>query len=79
MMSASDVVARYGAAMATGDMGALAAVLSENAVWHQPGANQLSGDHVGPDAILAHLGRFMELSGGTFVLTTQSVIHVACR
>ncbi|WP_369372225.1 nuclear transport factor 2 family protein [Promicromonospora sp. Populi] len=72
-MSASDVVARYGAAMATGDMGALAAVLSENAVWHQPGANQLSGDHVGPEAILAHLGRFMELSGGTFVLKTESV------
>lgn len=72
-MSAGDVVGRYGAALAAGDMEALAAVLADDAVWHQPGANPLSGDHVGPDAILGHLGRFMELSGGTFALTTESV------
>lgn len=71
-MSAIDVVGQYGAALAAGDMGALAATFHPDAVWHQPGANQASGDHVGPDAILAHLGRFMELSGGTFVLETDS-------
>ena len=64
-MSAIDVVGQYGAAMAAGDMEALAATFHPDAVWHQPGANQVSGDHVGPDAILAHLGRFMQLSGGT--------------
>lgn len=72
-MSASDVIARYGAAMTAGDMDALRSTLSNHAVWHQPGENQLSGDHAGPDAILAHLGRFMELSGGTFTLSTESV------
>lgn len=71
-MSAIDVVGRYGAAAAAGDMAALAATLTEDAVWHQPGANQLSGDHVGPEAIVAHLGRFMALSGGTFALETES-------
>lgn len=71
-MSAMDVVGRYGAAAAAGDMTALATTLTEDAVWHQPGANQLSGDHVGPDAIVAHLGRFMALSGGTFTLETES-------
>lgn len=71
-MSAIDVVGQYGAAMAAGDMAALAATFSPDAVWHQPGANQVSGDHIGPDAILAHLGRFMELSGGTFALETES-------
>ncbi|NJI59738.1 nuclear transport factor 2 family protein [Microbacterium oxydans] len=71
-MSAIDVVGQYGAALAAGDMEALAATFHPDAVWHQPGANQASGDHVGPDAILAHLGRFMELSGGTFVLETDS-------
>lgn len=71
-MSAIDVVGQYGAAAAAGDMAALAATLTADAVWHQPGANQLSGDHVGPDAIVAHLGRFMELSGGTFALETES-------
>lgn len=72
-MTAMDTVASYGAAMATGDLDGVRAVLAEDAVWHQPGANVLSGDHVGPEAILAHLGRFMELSGGTFALATDNV------
>ncbi len=72
-MSASDTVGRYGAAASTGDMTGLAATLSPDVVWHQPGDNPLSGDHVGPEAVVAHLGRFMELSGGTFALSTESV------
>lgn len=72
-MSAGETIGRYGAAAAAGDMAALAATLSPDVVWHQPGGNQLSGDHVGPDAVVAHLGRFMELSGGTFTLSTESV------
>lgn len=71
-MSAIDVVGQYGAAMAAGDMEALAATFHADAVWHQPGANPLSGDHVGPEAIIAHLGRFLQLSGGTFALETES-------
>ncbi|MDX3507097.1 nuclear transport factor 2 family protein [Streptomyces sp. ATCC51928] len=71
-MSAIDVVGRYGAAAAAGNMAALAATLTKDVVWHQPGANRLSGDHVGPEAVVAHLGRFMELSGGTFALETES-------
>lgn len=71
-MSAIDVVGHYGAAMAAGDMEALAATFHADAVWHQPGANPLSGDHVGPEAIIAHLGRFLQLSGGTFALETES-------
>lgn len=72
-MSAIDVVGQYGAAMAAGDMEALAATFGTDAVWHQPGSNQLSGDHVGPAAIVTHLGRFMQLSGGTFALEPESV------
>ena len=72
-MSAIDVVERYGAAMAAGDMDALAATFASDAVWHQPGRNQLSGMHVGPAAIVAHLGRFMALSADTFALEPESV------
>ena len=72
-MSAIDVVGRYGAAAAAGDVVALAATLTDDVVWHQPGANQLSGDHQGPAAVVAHLGRFMEVSGGTFALETEAV------
>lgn len=71
-MSAIETVGRYGNAAATGDMATLATTLSPSVVWHQPGSNPLSGDHVGPDAVVAHLGRFMELSGGTFTLATES-------
>ena len=72
-MTASEVVARYGAAVAAGDMDAVKSILRSDAVWHQPGAHQFSGDHVGPDAIVAHLGRLMERSAGTFALKTESV------
>lgn len=72
-MSAIDIIGEYGAAMAAGDMAALGALFAPDAVWHQPGRNPLSGDHIGPDAIVAHLGRFMELSGGTFVLEPETV------
>lgn len=71
-MSAIDIVGQYGAAMAAGDMQALAATFAEDAVWHQPGTSQVSGDKVGPDAIIAHLGLFMALSDGTFALETES-------
>lgn len=71
-MSAMDVVGQYGAAVTAGDMVQAANNLTEDVVWHQPGANQLSGDHIGPEAVVAHLGRFMELSGGTFALETES-------
>lgn len=71
-MSAIDVVGRYGAAVAAGDMDALARTLTADVVWHQPGANSLSGDHVGPAAVVAHLGAFMERSAGTFTLVTES-------
>lgn len=54
-------------------MEALAATLADDVVWHQPGTSPLSGDHIGPEAVVAHLGRFMELSQGTFALETLSV------
>lgn len=72
-MSSRDVVGQYGAALAAGDMAALTAVLHQDVIWHQPGENVLSGDHVGPDGIVGHLGRFMERSNGTFRLETLAV------
>lgn len=73
-MTVLDTVGRYGAAIAAGDMEALAATLSEDVVWHQPGDNPLSGDHRGPAGVVAHLGTFFELSQGTFRLDADTVI-----
>ena len=72
-MAPADVVGQYGAAVAAGDMSALAATLTADAVWHQPGKNRLSGDHIGPEAIVAHLSSFMQISAGTFALQPESV------
>lgn len=72
-MSAIEVVGTYGAALRSGDMAALADTLADTIVWHQPGSHQLAGDHSGPEAVMAHLGRFMELSGGTFALVPDVV------
>ena len=59
----------YDEALATGNMPGVAAALHADVVWHQPGAHSLSGDHRGPDGVMALLGGFMERSGGTFSLT----------
>lgn len=71
-MTALSAFQRYEDSLAAGDMSALAAALHPGVTWHQPGNNPLSGDHVGPDAVLALLGRFMELSAGSLVIRTDS-------
>jgi ketosteroid isomerase-like protein len=59
------VFQRAFSAFATGDMETLGQVFDERCVWHYPGRNRLSGDHVGRDATFAMFGKEFELSGGT--------------
>jgi uncharacterized protein len=69
MPTAEDVatVRRLYAAVAAGDLSAIAECFHEEAVWHLPGVNSLSGTHRGwfaiRDNLLAKQG---PLSGGTF-------------
>lgn len=72
-MSAQTTFDRYLSALSAGDMPGLSATLDPNVVWHQPGTHPLSGDHTGPDAVLALLGGMMQLSAGTLVVATTSV------
>lgn len=62
------VAATYFQALGEGDMPTAMAQLSPQVVWHQPGANQFSGQHVGVDAVGSLLGRMMEVSEGSFTL-----------
>jgi uncharacterized protein len=48
-----------------GDVGSLLEPLSPDVVHRYPGANRLSGEHRGRDAVLAFYGRFAELAAGT--------------
>ena len=69
MPSAEDVavVRRLYAAVAAGDLAAIAECFDKEAVWHLPGTNPLSGTHRGWPAIRDHLlAKQAPLSGGTF-------------
>lgn len=61
----------YFDALGTGDVPTAMSLLSPEVVWHQPGANQFSGDHAGLDGIGALLGGMMEASAGTFQLSVS--------
>ncbi|TDC82643.1 nuclear transport factor 2 family protein [Micromonospora sp. KC606] len=63
-----DIARTYFEAVQTGDMATLGELLDEAIVWHQPGANQFSGEHKGRDAVFEMLGSMMETSRGTFAI-----------
>ena len=65
-----DLARTYFQAVQTGDMAALGGLLDEAIVWHQPGANQFSGEHKGQGAVFQMLGGMMEASQGTFAIDT---------
>jgi ketosteroid isomerase-like protein len=63
------VAQQYYAAMSSGDVPAGTALFADDIRWHQPGANQFSGDHDGAASVGAMLGGMMAASEGTFALT----------
>ncbi|MFG1812257.1 nuclear transport factor 2 family protein [Kribbella sp. NPDC049174] len=52
---------------------AVAGLFAEDIVWHQPGANRLSGVHRGSAAVDQLLGAMMTISGGSFELSVIGV------
>lgn len=66
--SGIDIARTYFQAVQTGDMAALGDLLDADIVWHQPGANQFSGEHKGQGAVFQMLGSMMETSQGTFAI-----------
>ena len=61
------------AAFAKGDFETLNRLFAEDLLWHEPGHNQLSGDHRGRDAVYAHFGKLAEVLQGTFEMDLQAV------
>jgi ketosteroid isomerase-like protein len=62
------VAATYFDALGRGDVPTAMAQLSEAVVWHQPGSNRFSGDHVGVAGVGTLLGAMMEASQRSFQL-----------
>jgi ketosteroid isomerase-like protein len=52
-------------AFAKGNMEALDELIADDIVWHVPGNNPLSGDHLGKAAVFTLFARIVELSSGT--------------
>ena len=64
----TDIARAYFHAVQTGDMATLGKLIDEKCVWHQPGANQFSGERKGRGAIFEMLGGMMQASAGTFAI-----------
>jgi uncharacterized protein len=67
-LSPATVAATYFEALGRGDIPTVMAQFDDSVVWHQPGANQFSGDHAGVGGVGALLGGMMEVSEGSFQL-----------
>jgi ketosteroid isomerase-like protein len=63
------VAQKYVDAVVAKDFGAVAGLLAEDVVWHQPGASRVSGTHRGAAAVDQLLGAMMTISAGTFDLS----------
>ncbi|WMX45946.1 nuclear transport factor 2 family protein [Streptomyces roseicoloratus] len=70
-------------AFSSGDMETLASLLTGDCAHHSPGESQMSGHFKGRDNVLAHYGKLMELTDGTFRVELKGVYpdgrgHVMC-
>ena len=64
----TDIAREYFQAIQTGDMATLGKLVDEKVVWHQPGANQFSGERRGRGAVFERLGAMMQCTAGTFAI-----------
>jgi ketosteroid isomerase-like protein len=55
------------------DAHGMAELWCDDIVWHIAGANTVSGDHIGVDAILGMLGDVMALTQGTFQVEIKDI------
>jgi len=70
----AELVRRGYAAFSAGDMATLNELFADDAVWHVPGNNPMSGAKQGREAILAFFGELMTGTGGTATSTLQEVV-----
>jgi uncharacterized protein len=62
------------AAFADGDLDSIRALLAEDIVWHNGGANQLAGEYTGRDEVFDLFGQLMEVTDGTFRLDVHDIL-----
>lgn len=62
------VAQAYFDALLAGDLQAAGNLFADDIIWHQPGSSFLSGTKNGKGEVFNLLGKFMELSNGTFTI-----------
>lgn len=70
----ANILKRLFDAFASRDLDAISAGLAEDVSWHTPGRSQLAGEHVGRDAVLAHLSHSAELSEGSYRIEIEDIM-----
>jgi uncharacterized protein len=70
-------------ARARRDWAEVRTLLNDDVVWHEPGEEDYSGDHVGGDSVTAYVEKLVEITEGTFQLEPREFLvtrdHVAAR
>ena len=64
---------------AGGEVEGLRELLSEDVMWHVPGASAIAGEHRGVDAVLAYMDRRRRIMDGTFRVTVHGAAMVVGR
>ena len=75
-LSPAAVATTYFDALGRGYIPTVMAQFDDAVVWHQPGANKFSGDHIGVAGVGALLGGMMETSQGSFQLAVTGPFMV---
>jgi uncharacterized protein len=57
-------------AFKSGDGGALSQLFSPDVVWRVPGRSVLAGEYRGQEEVFGFFGRLMQLTGGTFTVSS---------
>jgi ketosteroid isomerase-like protein len=70
----AELIQRAYEATSRGDTEAVRAILADDVVWHLPGRNRFSGDHVGKTAVFDVFQRRREYAGPTFNMKVHDVL-----
>jgi RNA 2',3'-cyclic 3'-phosphodiesterase len=71
--------AAQGEAYAGGSLASLRELLTDDVVWHVPGASAIAGEHRGIEAVLAYFDQRRRLTDHTFTVTVHGAAVIAGR
>ena len=69
-----DVVRRAYEAFASGDMGTIRTLWTDDIVFHVKGLGELDGDYAGPDAVFGFFAKLSAETDGTFRLDVHTIL-----